>query len=55
MGRQSIIAKASSPLQVFDICIFCAMYEEAEAVLNEFAARCSVSFENAFSQMSRYA
>ncbi|MFL5587857.1 MAG: hypothetical protein ACJ8DI_09405 [Ktedonobacteraceae bacterium] len=41
--------------QVFDICIVCAMYEEAEAVLSEFSARCSVSFENAFSQMSRYA
>jgi tetratricopeptide (TPR) repeat protein/nucleoside phosphorylase len=41
--------------QVFDICIVCAMYEEAEAVLNEFSARCSVSFESAFSQMSRYA
>lgn len=40
--------------QVFDICIVCAMYEEAKAVLNEFSARCNVSFESAFSQMSRY-
>ena len=40
---------------VFDICIVCAMYEEAEAVLHEFSSRCSVSFESAFSQMSRYA
>src|SRR5438105_5247071 len=41
--------------QVFDICIVCAMYEEAEAVLDEFSERCSVSFESAFSQMSHYA
>ncbi len=40
---------------VCDICIVCAMYEEAEAVLDEFSARCSVSFKSAFSQMSRYA
>src|SRR5260221_47894 len=40
--------------QVFDICIVCAMYDEAEAVLNEFSARCGVSFESGFSQMSRY-
>ena len=38
----------------FDVCIFCAMYEEAEAVLNEFSARCSVSFKSAFSRRDRF-
>jgi nucleoside phosphorylase len=40
--------------QEFDICIVCALYEEAKAVINEFSERCSVSFKSAFSQMSRY-
>src|SRR5947209_8623943 len=38
----------------FDVCIFCAMYEEAEAVLNEFSTRCNVSFAKAFSRRDRY-
>src|SRR5947209_1468629 len=41
--------------QPFDICIVCALYEEAEAVLNEFSTRCSVSFTKEFSGMDRYA
>lgn len=41
--------------QVFDICVVCAMYDEAKAVLDEFSKRCSVSFQNAFSKMNRYA
>jgi tetratricopeptide (TPR) repeat protein/nucleoside phosphorylase len=43
------------PDHTCDICIVCAMYEEAEAVLDEFSARCGVSFKSAFSQMGRYA
>ena len=38
----------------FDICIVCALYEEAEAVLNEFSTRCNVSFLKDFSSMDRY-
>jgi nucleoside phosphorylase len=38
----------------FDVCIVCALYEEAEAVLNEFSTRCSVSFLKEFSGMDRY-
>jgi tetratricopeptide (TPR) repeat protein/nucleoside phosphorylase len=38
----------------FDVCIHCAMYEEAEAVLAEFEARCQVSFTQAFSRRDRY-
>jgi len=41
--------------QSFDICIVCALYEEAEAVLNEFSIRCNVSFTKEFSSMDRYA
>jgi nucleoside phosphorylase len=41
--------------QPFDICIVCALYEEAEAVLDEFSTRCSVSFTKEFSGMDRYA
>src|SRR6266568_2622937 len=40
--------------QSFDICIFCALYEEAQAVLNEFSRRCSVSFTKGFSSLDRY-
>lgn len=40
--------------QVFDVCIVCALYEEAEAVLSEFSARCHVSFLKEFSGMDRY-
>ena len=32
----------------FDICILCALYEEASAVINEFETRCGVSFTRAF-------
>ena len=42
-------------ISLFDICIICALYEEAEAVLNEFSTRCSVSFTKEFSSMDRYA
>jgi tetratricopeptide (TPR) repeat protein/nucleoside phosphorylase len=40
--------------QSVDICIVCALYEEAEAVLNEFSDRCHVSFLKEFSGMDRY-
>jgi hypothetical protein len=40
--------------QSFDVCIVCALYEEAEAVLNEFSTRCHVSFLKEFSGMDRY-
>src|SRR5258706_3832774 len=38
----------------FDICIVCALYEEARAVLDEIAARCTVSFTRAFSRIDGY-
>jgi len=41
-------------IQPFDICIVCALYEEAEAVLNEFSTRCGVSFTKEFSRLDRY-
>jgi nucleoside phosphorylase len=34
--------------QSFDICIVCALYEEASAVLDEFSARCGATFTKAF-------
>lgn len=40
--------------QLFDVCIVCALYEEAEAVLSEFSTRCHVSFLKEFSGMDRY-
>ena len=40
--------------QSFDVCIVCALYEEAEAVLDEFSTRCHVSFLEEFSSMDRY-
>ena len=40
--------------QPFDICIVCALYEEAQAVLNEFSTRCGVSFTKAFSSLDHY-
>ncbi len=38
----------------FDVCIVCALYEEAKAVLEEIAARCMVSFAPAFSRIDSY-
>ncbi len=40
--------------QFCDVCIVCAMYEEAQAVLDEFSMRCNVSFTKAFSRRDRY-
>jgi nucleoside phosphorylase len=40
--------------QSFDICIICALYEEATAVIDEFQSRCAISFSKAFSQLYRY-
>jgi len=40
--------------QLFDVCIVCALYEEAEEVLYEFSARCKVSFDKAFSRTDLY-
>src|SRR5450755_1783730 len=42
------------PAQLFDVRIVCALYEEAEAVLNEFSTRCHVSFSKEFSGLDRY-
>lgn len=40
--------------QSFDICIVCALYEKARAVLDELASRCTVSFAQAFSRLDSY-
>lgn len=40
--------------QSFDICIACALYEEANAVIDEFQSRCAISFNQAFSHLYRY-
>jgi len=37
----------------FDVCIVCALYEEAEAVLNEFSTRCGVAFVSEFSRVNQ--
>src|SRR5260370_28647773 len=37
----------------FDICILCALYEEASAVINEIETRCSVSFTRAFRSLNQ--
>ncbi|HEY1351928.1 MAG TPA: tetratricopeptide repeat protein, partial [Ktedonobacteraceae bacterium] len=39
----------------FDICIFCALHQEAAALLAEFEARCCVSFSRGFSYRTQYA
>jgi WD40 repeat protein/nucleoside phosphorylase len=41
-------------IQSFDICIVCALAEEAEAVINEFSDRCKVHFKQAFSKINGY-
>jgi len=40
---------------IFDVCILCALYEEAKAVLDEFSIRCNISFTRGFSLINRYA
>jgi nucleoside phosphorylase len=40
--------------QSFDVCIVCALYEEARAVLDEIAARCTVSFAQGFTGFDSY-
>lgn len=40
--------------QLFDICIVCALHEEASAVLDEISTRCAVSFSTAFSHVDYY-
>jgi nucleoside phosphorylase len=37
----------------FDICILCALYEEASAVIDEFETRCGVSFTRAFRSLNQ--
>src|SRR5712692_3816364 len=39
--------------QSFDICILCALYEEASAVIDEFSAHCDVTFTRAFRSPNR--
>ncbi len=39
--------------QSFDICIVCALYEEASAVIDEFSTRCGVTFTRAFRSLNR--
>ncbi len=41
-------------MQPVDVCIVCALEEEAKAVRHEFSARCAVSFETAFTHTDRY-
>ncbi len=38
--------------QSFDICILCALYEEASAVIDEFSARCGITFTKAFRSLN---
>lgn len=38
-----------------DVCIFCALYEEVEALLAEFTARCPTTFQKGFSRQTQYA
>ena len=40
--------------QSFDICILCALYEEASAVIDEFETRCGVSFTRAFRSLNQF-
>src|SRR6266487_3604628 len=37
----------------FDICILCALYEEVNAVIDEFETRCGVSFTRAFRSLNQ--
>lgn len=37
----------------FDICILCALYAEASAIIDEFSTRCGVSFTKAFRRLNR--
>src|SRR6266496_571391 len=39
--------------QSFDVGIFCALYQEAKAVIDEFSARCDVTFATAFHSLDR--
>lgn len=41
-------------IQSFDICIVCALAEEAKVVINEFSGRCKVDFKQAFSKINGY-
>src|SRR6185312_7937775 len=48
-------SKEANKIQQFDICIVCALAEEARAVINEFSDRCSgTHFEQAFSKVTGY-
>ena len=40
--------------QPFDVCIVCALAEEASAVIEEFSTRCKVSFSKAFSPVNQH-
>jgi nucleoside phosphorylase len=40
--------------QPFDVCIICALAEEANAVIEEFSTRCMVSFTKAFSPVNQH-
>jgi len=40
--------------KLFDVCIVCALYEEAKAVINEFSTRCNVTFTQEFTGLDRY-
>ena len=59
MGRLIFVSLMGKDMeehpQTLDICIVCALYEEAEAVINEFSTRCGVRFIQGFSGMDRYA
>lgn len=40
--------------QLFDVCIVCALYEEASKLIDEFQARCGIAFVTAFSSLNQY-
>jgi nucleoside phosphorylase len=42
------------PPQFFDICIVCALHEEARAVIDEFSRRCHISFTKAHHGLDHY-
>ena len=42
------------PLPFFDVCIVCALYEEASALIDEFQLHYAVSFTKAFSRLDQY-
>lgn len=40
--------------QLFDVCIVCALHEEAKAVIDEFSRHCHISFMKAYYGLDHY-